>query len=279
MLLLPNRTSRRLTLSLIVYKLLRTLLPIIVVGVLASVAQSCAHRGSADVIEFATRTDSVGYVMPDLHGDTIYTAARYSAVWPEKIDEQDFRELTDSLLMYTFGSTDGGFRHAAESFMKQGLDSDAAHSEVPYTKAVEEEKANVFDVEASVSLLTPDVLVVEVYNYAYAYGSAHGYYTRRYLNYSVREHALLTADDMFTDSAAVLNLIRRNAADKYAPGDMVDASEIQSITDFRISDQDIVFVFQPYDVAPYVVGVVEVPVAQYDLLPYLTPIAKSTLGL
>lgn len=270
-------------------KMFKKVIPAAAVAVLALAVDSCSGSGSADTIEFETRTDSVGYLVPDYYGDSVYSAARYSVVWPKRIGEQDFNALSDSLTMLTFGVKSDNFADAAKAFTRVGLndlvhdpDSGARKYEsVPFDVAYDARRCNLNLITSEVTLLTPELLVVAVNNETYFYGAAHGMRVRRFLNYSIKNHELLTEANTFTpgNDKAILSLITAAARDRYPDEGVLFDAPIETYDNFQITENDIVFVYQPYEIGPYSSGIIEIPVSQQDLYRFLTPAALSALGL
>lgn len=263
----------------------RTCLPIIAVGMIAVAAESCSGGASSETIDFATRADSVSFLIPDYAGDTAYIASRYSVVWPEKIGQQDFDALKDSLVNITFGTTGTNtFDQGVAAFKQRPITDMGADSmklePALYDVAVESPYASLNQVESTVSLLTPDVLVIDVAYYGYITRAAHGMQTLNFLNYSIKEHTLLNAANFFKPDAteAISAMIAKEAQEKYSePALFSDA--VFGINNFRITEDSIEFVYQPYEVGPYSSGIITVPISTYALQDYLTPLAISTLGL
>ncbi len=254
----------------------------------AVAAESCSDSSSGNPIEFETRVDSIGYMMPNVGGDTVYTAAKYSVVWPEKIGEDNFDALRDSLLIFTFGDRSAkNFDEATKQFMLDGVnllrtdgDSTFTYVKVPYDTAYNADNKNYSFVVSDVTMLTAKLLVVQVYNYQYYYGSAHGMQSARYLNYSIPDGHLLTADNMFKpgNQKAILDLINAKARKVYpAEGTLFD-EPIRTLGAVQIEEDDITFVYQPYEVAPYSTGIVRIPISRFDLQRFLTPEVIETLS-
>lgn len=245
-----------------------------------------AHRsGSAEEIEFKTIADSAAWLVPDYFGDTCYVTARYNVVWPEKIGETDFANLRDTLLAATFGQDAGrDFDQAVYSFTHQGFPAMGFDNipegtvTVPYSQADDALHETFNRVESSVNLLTTDLLVIGVDYQGYTDRSAHGSVSRRYVNYSLSQQCLLTSAFMFRPEAAdsLSLIISRAAADKYPEGTLFPDATFTP-DNFQISDGEIIFTYQPYEVGPYSTGIVEVPVSTYTLTPYLTPRAATLL--
>ncbi len=265
--------------------LLKTIIPLTAAAVFTLAVESCGSKTNEDTIEFETRVDSVGYMTPDYFGDTVYTASKYSVVWPERIGQQDFDTLRDSLLALTFGSHKySDFDSAAKSFMSAGIDelkqdgdSLISYKPVSYDSAYDAANRNFNEVETTVTLLTPKVLVIQAYNYQYYYGAAHGMNTMHYLNYSLVDHKLLNTHNMFKpgNEKAILDLINSSAKEHYPEEGSLSPDSISYFDEFQITENDIVFIYQPYDVAPYSTGVVRVPVSKYDLYRFFTPAGIS----
>lgn len=266
---------------------IKSIIAITAVGSAAIIAESCAKQ-SDQAIEFETRVDSIGYLMPDFQGDSLYFAAKYSVVWPEKIGREDFEVLRDTLLQLTFGHCRATtFDEASRIFMTSGIkayeqegDSSIVHVRVPFTTAYDAINNNVRLVGSDVTLLTPKVLVVQVNTYDYAYGSAHGMNMTRYLNYSLVDHCLLTAENIFKpgSSTAILDLINASAKEHYPDEGTLFPQPISGLGSIQITEDDIVFVYQPYEVAPYSTGVVNIPVSKYDLYRFMTPEASEAMS-
>lgn len=268
---------------------MKTLLPITIIAVIVFCVEACGKKagaGDADIrIEFETRTDSIGYrVLHSDLADTVYAAAKYSIVWPEKIGEEDFQTLRDKLLQMTFDTAGVSVDKAADYFLTKPLheiDGDSlAIAKVPYPIAADAMNATYAQVESEVTLLNPQLLVIRATSYVYFYGAAHGGQNVEYLNYSLDDHKILTADNIFTEGSktAILDLINEAVKEAYPPEALFN-ERISDFSTLEISDSDIVFVYQQYEVAPYSTGIVRVPVSQYDLYRFFTPLAKQALGL
>lgn len=269
-------------------RLFKTLIPMTAVAVAALAVESCGKSANDDTIEFETRVDSIGFMTPDYFGDTVYTASKYSVVWPEKIGQQDFDALRDSLLSLTFGSNGySDFDSAAKAFMTAGIDelkhdgdSTLRYMQVSYDAAYDAANRNFSTISTDVTLLTPKVLVIQAYNYQYYYGQAHGMNTMRYLNYSLVDHKLLDFSNMFKsgNEKAILDLINASAKAHYPEEGALSPDPIAYFDEFQITEDDVVFIYQPYDVAPYSTGVVRVPVSKFDLHRFFTPEATAALA-
>ncbi|MDE7387755.1 MAG: RsiV family protein [Muribaculaceae bacterium] len=264
--------------------LFRTIIPAASAALLAIAAESCRHTSESSVIDFTTRADSAAWLLPDYYGDSAYVAARYSVVWPERIGSRDFDALKDSLTALTFGEyTSADFDRASERFLRRTLATLTADTlerqPASFAEAQEAAVASMTAVESEVSLLTPDLLVISVHSWGYMPYDAHGTQSRRFINYSIRDHSLLTADKVFTSGSndAIGKLIEQAARGKYTEAALF-ADACFTIGDFRFTDSGIEFVYQPYEVGPYSSGIITVELPAEGLAPYLTPAALSLFG-
>lgn len=267
---------------------MKTLFPLAIVAIVAFCVEACGKKTNSDAdirIEFETRTDSIGYLVRGSEwADSIYAAAKYSVVWPEKIGEEDFQTLRNKLLQMTFDTASVSVDKAAEAYLTTPLkeiDGDSLRvSKVPYSEAADAANGTYAQVESEVTLLNAQLLVIRATSYVYYYGAAHGIQNADYLNYSLADHTILTADNLFVKGSktAIVDLINEAVKDAYPP-EALFAERIADFSTLQITDSDIVFVYQPYEVAPYSTGIVNVPVSQYDLYRFFTPLAKKSLAL
>jgi hypothetical protein len=238
-------------------------------------------------MDFACYADSAAYCIPDYYGDTVYTAARYSIVMPEHLGDENLSELHDSITSIMFGVTGKSFSEAAAAFKQRGpqelndVDSTFTHQPAKYPEAINAEKVNIFMSNSHVALLTPTMLVMCVANYEYYSGAAHGMQSKTYLNYSLGKHQLLTAANTFRSGSEskLLEIINRAAHEKYNDDGELFSEPIAAFENFFLTPEEVIFVYQPYEVGPFSTGIVEVPVSQYELYDLLTPTAKQALEL
>jgi len=251
-------------------------------GLSVSCGRGDVGGASSGLATFTERTDSAAYLMPDLGGDSVYAIATFSLVWPESVAGIAPAALQDSLLSCAFGNPGPDFATASVGFLATGVEeaySGVEHKAVSMDEARDAERVSLAAVSSRVAWLSPRLLVMGVDSYGYYYGAAHGYKTTRYVNYSPVSGEVVTADGFFdaSKSDAIIGVIRRVAAELYPDG-IVKASLIADYGTFRLTDAEVVFVYQPYDIAPYSLGVVEIPVGFYELSDYITPRGLKVLG-
>ncbi len=260
--------------------------PYLIFPLLLAAAFFASCKGSnGDLIEFETRTDSIGYVVRGSElSDTIYAAANYSVVWPAQ-DDDELTTLRDSLLAYTFGTAGPNFDAAAKQFLNSPLqallmepDSTVTVAKVPFPEADDDPCHSTSTIASTVTHLTPSLLVIEIDKYDYHFGAAHGIATRNFLNYSVADHRILTSREIFLpgNDAAILSIIDA-AARRLFNDSLIFPEPITTFDNFQLTSNSIIFIYQPYEIAPYSSGIIEIPINLLDLRRYLTPDALALL--
>lgn len=132
--------------------------------------------------------------------------------------------------------------------------------------------------KVTVNLMTPELLVMQVFNYSYSEGAAHGNYATTYVNYDIETGKILTLPDIFVSGyeSRLLPIMVKQLVDR---GDLiVEEAEIAIPQNFRVTSDGIEFVYSLYSVAPYSSGEPRVLVYTGDLSDMLTPLGKALLG-
>ncbi len=135
-------------------------------------------------------------------------------------------------------------------------------------------------VDVTVCVASENLVVWRNVFYSYMLGAAHGMNGKRYLTYYVPENTIVTLDKMFVDGYAdrVAADLCSIVADTDEYRDMVwDVNAVYVPKDFYVHDRAIVFVYQPYDIGPYALGVIEIP--YYPDEDILTPFGRKVLSV
>lgn len=131
----------------------------------------------------------------------------------------------------------------------------------------------------SVNLMTPQLLVMQVFNYSYSEGAAHGNYSTTYINYDMESGKILTLPDIFQAGYERM-LLPKVVKQLVERGDLiVEEEEIMIPQNFRVTEDGIEFVYSLYSVAPYSSGEPRVLLYSGDLEDVLTPLGKTVLEL
>ena len=114
----------------------------------------------------------------------------------------------------------------------------------------------------------PDTLVLSTYYYSYA-GGAHGLGGTAYYNFNPRTGTEWTAETVFgEDNFPALRRYLYEEARRLTDNELLidGPEEIEYLDNFALLPEGVLFVFNPYELAPYAMGMVEVLVP-YEELP------------
>ena len=263
-------------------------------------ATSCSHKGAesgqADptISNFAVnqviKSGDQSYMIT-LDGDTAYLDQSVSIQWPEKIGNADLKPLKDSLVYYCFNDTVYTTIDAAMiGFLK---DTSAVDSLAPDEKIIPLDSAmKVNDdmrqwflgVTANVIELDEDMVTYQVANSSYL-GGAHPFTATRPFTYDLRHGVVLTPANMFVagSDSAVMDVIKSSLARQFN----VSVNNLDKAGIFAdqltypgkpyIANNSVVFHYNPYDIAPYASGAIDVIVYPYEIDSILTPEVKDLL--
>lgn len=127
--------------------------------------------------------------------------------------------------------------------------------------------------------------VLSVGNYAYT-GGAHGMYGQTMLCMDMKQKKELALQDLVNiDSASLQPLLERHFRTRYQIAGNKPLTEVLfedrlALTDnFYFTPRGIGFIYQPYEVAAYAYGLIDVWVPYTDLKPYLQPEFAQRMGL
>jgi len=197
---------------------------------------------------------------------------------PTAVFGHDVAALQDAILKQAFDTV--GTDHNA-------LIKDVFHSKVAElgyaladTVVADSGYDGLYNVDGSVEALTTNVLSYAVTVSYYTPRAAHGMYSTFYVNYDVENGKVFNINDIFTAEGLEKLPDMLKTAAKDLSG-FIGPTQIEGIPqdgNFCISaNGDIVFVYQPYEVASYAQGEISIPVAPYVLSSYLTTYGNKLL--
>lgn len=135
-------------------------------------------------------------------------------------------------------------------------------------------------VNGNVTTMTPEIMSYQLVLSEYPLRAAHGDYTIRYINYDMNAGKVFSLTDIFTPEGieALPKILRERARTVVSVIGPTSLSELPAANNFFINNKgDIVFAYQPYEIASYAQGAVQVKVAPYLVSQYLTPYGKDLL--
>lgn len=276
---------------------------LMVPAALMALSVSCVD-GKSGVSAANENEESVNFVlksgesMYECVGDTLfgedtplYSSVSASVMWPEFVQGNDVKSLQDSLLSMCFGKDAVG--QSVDAALKNYL-ADAPQADVSKLKPVDSIPSDGMvrilsrEVEASILSLKEDWLIYKVYNYVYE-GGAHPLYFTTFVNYDIKGGRVVGLEDLFKEGtgADVIAAIKANLYGRYRAANDVELAEYSGINveelyvtpTFYIVDGYVVFHYNPYEVGPWVIGAIEVPVPVYQLETLLTDDVRDMLGM
>lgn len=210
-------------------------------------------------------TDSLRAVDPDYSGLWEVTS---DGVLPVAAGKHDVKALRDTLMALAgVRAIEGKIAARFPSYVTE-------LTERPDTTKIRSLSMN----KVSVNLLNSEVLVMQVFNYAYPEGAAHGIYANTYVNYDLRTGKVLGLSDIFQPDFEKY-ILPQIIAQLKADGNLTEDEQSVSVPqNFRLTEEGVEFVFGIYAVAPYSNGEPRVGFYTSDLEDILTPEGKALLA-
>ena len=233
------------------------------------------------------KTASATYSIAPANGGDEYTAdytqTAVSIQWPVKYGENDITSLQDSLIANVFGLEGVTIDQAITSFLEMPL----GYGDYDLTLVDEPRPGGdvwLTSVSAHTVGFCERYIVYRITEFE-DNGGAHPSYASKFLNYDIRRNAVLDFNDIFSpgNDEALLDAVVAGLLDlyfAYSPEELEEKSGIitESIYlthNIYITGSDIVFHYNPYEIAPGSVGPIEVQLHEYDLEEFLTPEALA----
>lgn len=260
-----------------------------IIAMLATLCIGCSDNSSEknNRMEFYSLSGTKVFVMENsAHDFGRETDVAYrdsvSMVIPDHIYGHDMAVLRDSIMEAAFDTITDNPADALASFYGKNVDC------LGYTPVEVSDSAYHDDVDGltiimgNVFSLTTRRMTYHIANYTYNPGAAHGMESSRYITYDIAEEQIVTLADLFT-AEGLSELPRLIAAKAKALESAIGPTNVESLPsdgNFYVStDDEIVFVYQPYEVASYAQGIIHIAFYPYQLSEYLTPQGLNFFGM
>lgn len=256
--------------------------PILVITVLAAIAaSSCVDRSAYDdkSISFSELTQSKSYQFENtaedygIDRDLIYFDS-VSILVPTLIGNHDIRPLQDSIFKMAFDTTGVDHKALLDKYFEKTISDTGFTAKEIDSDTVNTSIADGFEiVNGAVINLNAQLLVYCITNDSYAPHAAHGMTVKKYVNYRNDTGKILTLADLFSPAGIkeLPSLIARRANDLSAIFGPTEVSALPAGNNFYISPAgEIVFAYQPYEIASFAQGIINVPFYPYELIDYMT---------
>lgn len=256
--------------------------PILAITILAAIAaSSCVNQSTYDdkSISFTELKQSKSFQLENtaedygIDRDLIYFDS-VSILVPTLIGNHDVRPLQDSIFKMALDTT--GIEHQAllDKYFEKTI------SDIGFTaKEIDSDTVNIsiadgFEIiNGAVINLNSQLLVYCITNESYAPHAAHGMTVKKYVNYRNDTGKILTLNDIFSPSGIkeLPSLISSRANDLSAIFGPTEVSALPAGNNFYISPAgEIVFAYQPYEIASFAQGFINVPFYPYELIDHMT---------
>lgn len=223
---------------------------------------SAADYGTDDDILYCCRAD---IMMPEFHGDT--------------------EGIADSIRSVIVAKTFSDSAHQTNT-VEEAFHSLAA--QFGYTPADTIVPDNTYDgytiIEGDVATLTPTILSYAVTVSTYDPMETHGMYGTSYVNCYFGENgtSIISLSDIVTEEGrkALPAILRGIASTMRRFIGWSDLKALPADDNFYIDlRNNIIFVYQPCEIASYSQGIIEIPVPAYQISDYLTDTGKQIFNL
>ena len=205
-----------------------------------------------------------------------------SMVVPTLIGHNDIRPLQDSIFNAAFDTVGVDYRAVINSYFKKAAD-ESGYTATPTDKKVAFPRTDGCEIVKGYAVnLSSEWFVYCVSHESMVPKAAHGMKTKEYINYRINEGRIITLSDIFTaDGLTQLPKLIAERADNntslYGP---TEINALPANGNFYVSaDNEIIFSYQPYEVASYAQGFIDVAFYPYELVAYMTPKAIAMFKL
>lgn len=258
------------------------------VAVILLAASACSGGSGDTTIAFETYTGAGSYTLQGTakifgqDSDIVYHDS-VSLVLPLRLADADISALRDTIMSYALGVTGKPIRQSINDWLQSTAD-DQGYKAIADARAADAEIAQGFDfVNGFIVNLSPEMMVYCVRTDSYRAGAAHGMTTRRYINFiTTGQGEILELGKLFTPDG-LKQLPDRIAEQARSIADMIGPTQVNGLPandNFYISSEgEIVFSYQPYDIASFAQGTIDIAFYPYELVDYMTPMAISLFNL
>ncbi len=222
--------------------------------------------------------------------DTTYLKISTSVQWPVKLASFDIKPLQDALLGILYPAYSGSdIAEAANAFTTEVNSSLYAITAGSTITEIDEDKAPYdayfFDKTATIKSITSNTATFEIVTSMYS-GGAHPNSDTNIFTYDLESSSIVTPDMIFKPGSenAIDSLIRNNLAnqfgttpDKLTEGGLLE-NDVKMSGVMYLGQQCVCFVYQPYEIAPYSMGVITANLYFDEIRSLLTPKGTSLLG-
>lgn len=216
----------------------------------------------------------------------VFSTVGVSLQWPTRYGDNDVTALQDTILTRAFGTTGMDVDTAIKDFLSRPIGSE--EHDVTVVPAADE-GAPGYSKQVRVNTIGfCERFIVYECNYWLNEGGAHPNYYSHYINYDIARNRMLMFNDIFApgNEDGLLEVLTQALLDKFYASSVEDlarktdiyADRLFASRDVYLTGEEVVFHYNPYDIAPWSAGEIDVAVPAVLLLDFLTPEALDLLG-
>lgn len=241
---------------------------------------------TTSVYKTATRTylaQDSSLITDDGH-DAIYSVVAVGLQWPQKFGDNDVSALQDTILMRAFGVKGVPVDEAINDYLSQPAGREEYTLNV--VADIDESRCGLRmmkRVDISSVGFCERYIVFECGYFEYK-GGDHPNYFSNYINYDVTRNKMLMYNDIFAPGTErqLAEVVLQAMLDKFyatSLDDLYNKTEIHNefhvSHDIYLTGNEIVFHYNPYAIAPWAYGAIDVAVPVFLLADFLTPEAAD----
>lgn len=189
--------------------------------------------------------------------------------WPlGGYDRNVVRTIQRNIVEAIFPNSDS-FNNPEQAFLQWVNETETDYKECNLADSQEHGESPYMNWERSVNgkLYQPyNGVVSYVYDHYTYLGGAHGGTYRGTINMDVNTGRIITAEDIFeAEYHQRLTSLLQEYLPKYADMNMIENPSISPSSDFYVTSEGITYIYQQYEIGPYVLGIVEVLIPWSEL--------------
>lgn len=236
-----------------------------------------------NAITFENISSKRTFYMPELSasiGSPTYEVHSYEIDFPS----DEYNTLQSAILKEVFGdkiNPNASFYSISENFLNTLLDKEP--NERPQVTSNVPDKNNwVQEMTVSGKVISQNskLIVYEASKFTYMAAATHGLESVSYLNYYIPTNKRLTLFDVLLKSkkSTILKSLRKQAKIVARNSQCFSYPNDVTLSDtFYISSKGITFVYQPYEIACYADGIIEITIPKSQLAGCLTSLGHKLI--
>ncbi|WP_295731864.1 RsiV family protein [uncultured Muribaculum sp.] len=210
----------------------------------------------------------------------VYSKVSVTIQWPDKMGAFNIKPLQDSLMAAIYESPKASIDETILAALEAPRGKDIYKMEPVDSIPTQKLAMTLYnDKIASAVTFNPNFIVYQVMSSIYD-GGAHGMSVSRFINYDFDSARVITPELAFRPGSdeKLLDAVKNQLMKMYGVSSLKDlngkgvfSDQIFLSKEFYLQGYNIVFHYNPYDIAPYSTGSIDVPVPYYTISEYLSP--------